>query len=107
MPLVAYDPEMLKRHRGYFAEEASIIVPAVVVVMGKDKLGALGVLRAWGFVTGKRGRYEFDVPGSKRVPVIESAHPSSTASLSKRAKMQEQFREACAKARDLCSEYDT
>jgi uracil-DNA glycosylase len=97
-PLVKFDPVLLGAYRDYFREEASIINPEVVVMLGDD---VVEVLYGWRFIAPEdRNRYIFQV-GGRNIPALKTVHPSATRYRTRAAARQAKFSQTCADARSL------
>jgi uracil-DNA glycosylase len=97
VPLLFFNPDILQRHRDYFALEARIMQPAVVIALGDY---VLDVLRGWGFVTATGpAQFMFKVPDVGETPVIRTVHPAATRWPARTKERQERFRKDVREAR--------
>lgn len=98
--LVVNNPRTAAQARRWFIRESRIVRPRVVMTFGKE---VTEVLRGWGLITGatnsRRDAFVFRVPGGRRVPVIETVHPSAAMRWGNGLKAR--FRKDCAKVRRL------
>ncbi len=99
VPLLTYDPRILRLHRKYFRDEVKVIEPAAVVVMGDE---TWNILRGWRRIipTGDHG-FVFRVPGGSTVPALHTVHPAATRWPQRTAERRTRFKKTIQEARRL------
>ncbi len=104
VPLLFYNPSILQLHRGYFAEEVNILLPAVVIALGRE---VLDVLRGWAFaVPDGRENFAFKLPNGSRAAVILTVHPSATRWPTRTKERRERFIKDIREARRVLEKTD-
>ena len=99
VPLLLYDPRILRLHRRYFKEEVRIVQPAVVVILGDQ---VLDVLRGWHFVVpDDHDQWVFKTPGGHKAAVVLTVHPAATRWPKRTAERRVRFRRDIREARRL------